>query len=548
MIIVRKELAGFLIPLISTLLCAQKSGAQYLKDIAPFPIGTAISKDIYTDPLGNPIVVNEFSRLTPEFQMKIGTTNPNSKTSYNFTAADEVVDFANANNKKVHGHTLIYPIGSSSYTNWMRDMITRADSVEWENYMKSRIETMINRYKAKGVKVWDVVNEAFLDNGNLHVDPVPGLISKENIWAKMLGPDYIARAFQYAHQADPEALLFYNDFGHEYAPSKTNAIIAMVNDFKNRGIPIHGLGLQMHTHVAVSKTSLENAIQSLASTGLLIHISEATIEINRASQQAKPIAQRLQEQKQKYRELVEAMRLIPIPQRYGFSLWGVTDKKSYPARPTLDWPVLWDDDFVKKPAYDGVVEGLQTLLTIMQVDCKSFVASSKKNGIQLNWQSVNENDSNKNYQLFRSTNGTDYTLLAKIPTTNILAGNSYTYTDTDVNIGFSYYYQLKLEDKNGSTKPFCNIVKFTWQGLNEPALKVYPNPAKDKINLQLNSGNSGTLTVQLFNITGAMVYNKTIRNSNNNIEINTTKLANGNYFIKLKKGAETLTERFVKQN
>lgn len=350
---------------LSLSLFAQNNKPQYLKDIAPFPIGTAISKATINDPTGNSIILNEFNRLTPEFQMKIGTTNPKSKTNYFFKFAEDIVDYANENHKQVHGHALVYPMGFNSYPAWMKEMSARADSVEWENFMKERIQTLVKRYKAKGVKTWDVVNEAFLDNGKLHKEPIKGVINKENIWAKMLGDDYIARAFQYAHEADPEALLFYNDFGHEFSNSKkVDAIIAMVADFKKRGIPIHGIGLQMHTSINRDKSNIENALKNLSKTGLLIHISETTIEINKDKSQTLengPSAERLQKQKQKYKEIIEAMRFIPKDQRFGFTIWGVSDKRSYPVRPVADWPTIWDDNYAKKPAYDGVVEGLQAL-------------------------------------------------------------------------------------------------------------------------------------------------------------------------------------------
>lgn len=370
MTLLKKISVNILLLNVFCLLQAQDGQGQYLKDIAPFPIGTSIAKIIYNDPLGGPIVRDEFNSLTPEFQMKIGTTNPNKKEVYGFSSADEIVDYATANKKRLHGHVLIYPM--SSYPAWMQEMIERADSIEWEHFMKERIQKIINRYKVRGVKSWDVVAESFLDNGTLRKHPVPA-DSKANIWCQMLGDDYIARAFQYAHEADPEASLFYNDYGQEFNNSKkTDAIVAMVTDFKARGIPIHGLGLQMHTHIGSNKSLFEKAIIPLAGTGLLIHLSEVTIEVNRATPKAaEPTEQMLEQQKQRYRELLETMQFIPPAQRFGFTLWGVTDKRSYPARPQLDWPVLWNDNFVKKPAYDGVKEGLNNLAETTVVTSKA---------------------------------------------------------------------------------------------------------------------------------------------------------------------------------
>lgn len=326
----------------------------YLKDVADFPIGVAMSlKAIHAHPLSCDIFNNEFNSLTPEYQMKMTTTQP-QKDRFDFSLGDQLVDYAEKNNKRVHGHVLIYPM--NSYPKWLEEMIATGDSVEWENIMKTRIQTMVKHYKGR-VKSWDVVAEALWDNGTIRKYP-NDQGKKGNIWSQKLGDDYIARAFIYAHEANPDALLFYNDYGHEYSPRKLDAILELVENLKKRGVPIHGVGLQFHTHVDKSKTDVEEAISAMASTGLLVHISELTMKINRKKEYTEPTVELLERQGAKYQEIVECMKLIPPEQRFGLTVWNMSDGYTHIKN---DWPLLWDKNYERKPAYYGVLDGLKVL-------------------------------------------------------------------------------------------------------------------------------------------------------------------------------------------
>jgi endo-1,4-beta-xylanase len=146
--------------------------------------------------------------------------------------ADHLVDFCQTYNKQLHGHTLVWHIQQPV---WLKEF--EGDSAAWEGLMKTHIQTIVGRYKGK-VKSWDVVNEA--------IDDKDASQMRKTIWSEHLGDDYIARAFQYAYEADPDALLFYNDYGIEDNNPKLMAVLKMVDNLKARGIPIHGVGLQMH--------------------------------------------------------------------------------------------------------------------------------------------------------------------------------------------------------------------------------------------------------------------------------------------------------------
>jgi len=235
------------------------------------------------------------------------------------------------------------------------------DSAAWENLFKAHIEGEAAHYKGK-VASWDVVNEAIRDdNGalrNQDVNPGDG-----SIWRRNLGPDYIARAFQYAHAADPNALLFYNDYGQEWGGPKLDSIIALATNLKNRGIPISGLGMQMHIDINVDTAGITAALKKLAATGLMVHISELDISVNPANNPNMVFTTALQlQQAALYQFIAETYRAhVPPAQRYGITTWEFADGDSW-IRSYLhrkDWPLPFDTAYKKKPAYFGLLKGLK---------------------------------------------------------------------------------------------------------------------------------------------------------------------------------------------
>jgi endo-1,4-beta-xylanase len=184
-----------------------------------------------------------------------------------------------------------------------------------------------------------------------------------SIWARKLGHNYVARAFQYAHEADPKALLFYNDYGHENSPAKLDAILNLVDDFKRQGIPIHGLGLQMHLSLSTPDSAIETALRRCTATGLLIHISELDIAVSNWKKNASlQYTDSLQKrQAEKFRFVAEAYRkIVPEKQRYGITFWNVGDGDSWLRSfiQSNEWPLLFDESYERKPAYDEFKRGL----------------------------------------------------------------------------------------------------------------------------------------------------------------------------------------------
>lgn len=323
-----------------------------LKSVAPFKIGAAI--DVYllqTNALYKSTLIKEHSSITIENAVKWPTVHP-SQNTFDFSGGDYIADFCSENNKRLHGHCLIW---YQSNPDWLNNFV--GDSLAWEQLFKTHIQTVVAHYKGRATS-WDVVNEAFRDDdGTLRVlDKYPGDNFDDGcIWARHLGSDYVARAFMYAHEADPDALLFYNEYGQEWSDAKTNAIVNMVNDFKARGIPISGLGMQMHTEINAPNSGITTAIQKLAATGLLIHISELDISVNSSNDQSVAFTTALQNQQaDKFAFIAgEYKRLVPAAQQYGITTWNLSDKDSW-IRTYIkhkDWPLLFDDNYNRKPAY-----------------------------------------------------------------------------------------------------------------------------------------------------------------------------------------------------
>ncbi|GAB2816365.1 endo-1,4-beta-xylanase [Ferruginibacter profundus] len=309
-----------------------------------FPVGASVNITLMKNNLKyNGIVTKEYNSVTAENAMKFAALHP-AQNTFNWTDADYLVNFAQTNNKRVHGHTLVW---YTSLPSWVTGF--SGDSAAWENLLKTHIQTVMAHFKGK-VASWDVVNEDFEDTG----------IPRNSIWRQKLGNDYVARCFQYAHEADSAALLFYNDYGHEYSAAKRTAIIAMVNNLKSRGIPIDGIGMQFHTTVGQSDANIAAAINTAASTGLKVHISELDIRLNAALSQSLTYTGTLgQQQAARYKFIVQTFKAIPANQQFGITTWNVTDADSWiPSwQGAPDWPLPFDANYLRKPAYKAIIEG-----------------------------------------------------------------------------------------------------------------------------------------------------------------------------------------------
>jgi endo-1,4-beta-xylanase len=333
----------------------QTANMPPLKNIAPFPVGVAVGYRLMAENAAyQGVVRTEMSSLTVENAQKWSGLHP-AKDRFDFTQSDFIVDWARREGKRVHGHNLLW---HSYNPAWLGTF--EGDSLAWENLLKTHIQTVVAHFRGR-VASWDVVNEAFTDDGRLrNVEPVA---KDGSIWRQKLGPDYIARAFRYARQADPTVLLFYNDYGQENHPAKTQAILNMVADFKRRNVPIDGLGLQFHIGVSVPDANLRSVMEQFAATGLRVHISELDIlasdwKKDSTLQYTDALQAR---QAAKYRFIAQTYRaVVPEAQQFGITTWNVGDGDSWIRKQGYtDWPLLFDGTYTRKKAFYGFAAGLR---------------------------------------------------------------------------------------------------------------------------------------------------------------------------------------------
>jgi endo-1,4-beta-xylanase len=320
-----------------------------LKSVVPFPVGAAINIKLLRKHQGyRNTIISQYNSITAENAMKFGKLHP-SEDEFRWKDADELVNFAKSNGMRVHGHTLIW---SAKNPKWVDAY--QGDKKAWKKLLKTHIQTVVKHFKGR-VGSWDVVNEAFEDNGKL----------KKCVWLDNIGPEYLELAFQYAHEADPKALLFFNDYGQEYGGRKMEAILKMVKDFKARKIPIHGLGLQMHVVVRMSDAGLAKGINLAASTALLVHVSELEISVRYKKPKVFQMDEELANlQAHKYKTIFEAFRAIPKRQQFGITTWNVGDADAFRNGPyknkNHDHPMLFDIYYRAKPAYYEVLKAMRS--------------------------------------------------------------------------------------------------------------------------------------------------------------------------------------------
>ncbi len=317
-----------------------------LKTLAAHPVGVAIQARHLSEPERTAVIKNVFNSITAEWEMKMNpiSTGPGS---YNWTGADALVDFAEENGMQVHGHTLVWHQTTPS---WLESF--PGDNEAFEQAVKEYVTTVIQRYKGRVVS-WDVINEAF--------DDARGAL-RNSVFRRRMGPDYIARLFQYAREADPDLLLFYNDYGLTWSLPKRRAVMNMLDDFQEREIPIDGVGLQMH--MAWDSPSLEAitaTIDEVVKRGLKVHLSELDVRINTDGSLQAWDEERGNIQKQRVKEVVAAFNQIPEEQRFAITLWGLRDPDTWliDFYDQPEWPLLFDARLLPKPAYYGFVEALQ---------------------------------------------------------------------------------------------------------------------------------------------------------------------------------------------
>lgn len=347
---------------------------KVLKD-ASFPIGAASSHEhLESDPTNVQILRRDISSLSSIYTMKMDYIW-RARDRYEFADVDKLVNFAQDNGMRMHGHTLVW---AQTIPDWVRELDWPNGDPRWAELMEEYITTVVGRYKGK-VASWDVVNEPFNDrDGSLRGS---GMEDTDTFWYDKVGSDFIEKALKAARAADPACKLFLNDYkliGFDYIAKRNGILSYIKNTLQANNIPIDGIGMQCHEDIY---THYENAVASFtafADLGLLVHASELDMTINNPGfisgwlLKGREVTDLYTDpdfmqidyaQGKSFNMVVRAyINSVPQAQRYGITVWGLSDKHSMADGNVFkkpDWPAMFGKSYQPKRAYHAVLEGLQ---------------------------------------------------------------------------------------------------------------------------------------------------------------------------------------------
>ena len=342
-------------------------------DRAGLLIGAAVRPEHLSEPLYAETLAREFNLVEPEDAMKWEVLRPDAQ-SFDFTQADRIADFAAQHKMKVRGHTLVW---HRQNPQWLTE--GKYTAAELARLLEQHIKHVVGHYRGK-VFAWDVVNEAF---DELHPSQLrstiwldqPGIGLAENSAASS-NPDpsklgarslkqrfsYIEQCFRWAHEADPQALLFYNEAEAETLGPKSDAIYAMVQDFRKRGVPIDGVGFQLHIgNLHPDIASISANIGRFTALGVQVHITEMDVSLP-VDASGNASSEDLQRQAGIYRQIAAAC--LSHPGCTAIQTWGFTDKYSWigsHSKKTRGAALPFDREYRAKPAYDALRSALEQM-------------------------------------------------------------------------------------------------------------------------------------------------------------------------------------------
>ena len=332
-----------------------------------FYIGVAINTAQITgrDQRGDALIASQFNSISPDNALKWEKIHP-QPDKYDFRLADQYVAFGEEHHMFIVGHNLVWheQVPAWVFHDAKGNLLSRDALLA---RMREHISTVVGRYKGK-IQSWDVVNEALSEDGSL----------RQSLWFKIIGPDYIEKAFQYAHEADPAAQLTYNDYNLEN-PAKRKGAVALVKKLQAEGIPINSVGIQGHLHLDTPTPEQEDAaISAFEALGVKVAITEFDIDVLpsagygptadvslrvRQDPKLNPYVNGLPASvEQQLADRYAAFFRVFLKHRGAFSrvtFWGVTDADSWlnnwPVKGRTNYPLLFDRSGQPKPAYQAVL-------------------------------------------------------------------------------------------------------------------------------------------------------------------------------------------------
>ncbi|WP_415381927.1 endo-1,4-beta-xylanase [Halosimplex sp. TS25] len=318
-----------------------------LRDVAAerdFEIGAAVAAEpLRTDASYKKILRNEFNYVTAENALKMGPLRP-SRHTYDFRDADAVVDFGREHDQTTRAHTLAW---HNQTPEWFQEWDYTDGQLE--DFLRDHVHTTAGRYRSK-VDAWDVVNEAVADDGTM----------RDNLWYNAMGEQYLDKAFEWADEVAPDTDLYYNDYGADGVNEKSDAIYDLVSRMLDRGVPIDGVGLQLHAlHDKPAPESVAENVRRFRDLGLDVQITEMDVAYTPADDPGDRDA-RWEKQAEYYRAITEVCLDEGVDT---LVVWGVRDSDSW----VSSWfesltgdPLLFDAGNDPKPAYHAIKETLET--------------------------------------------------------------------------------------------------------------------------------------------------------------------------------------------
>ena len=342
---------------------AERSGLkEVFKD--DFCLGTAINTGTFlrNDTEMLKLIAREFNAITPANALKWGPINP-EKNNWQFQVPDQFVDFGIQNNMYIQGHVLVWH-SQIPHNLFMDDSGKQVSNSVLLKRMENHISTLVDRYKRR-INGWDVVNESITPEG-----------FRKSKWFEIMGPEFMERAFHLAHEADPNARLLYNDYNMDN-PKRRAFVVDLVNQYKKKGVPITGIGMQGHVRLDNPDLSeFEASIKTFAATGMRVHITELDVDVlPRAGKRTSDVTANVDYQKtlNPYVNGLPAEMQNRLANRYTdlfklflkhrdkidrVTFWGTSDdeswKNNFPVRGRTNYPLLFDRNHQPKKAYFDV--------------------------------------------------------------------------------------------------------------------------------------------------------------------------------------------------
>ena len=317
-----------------------------------FLIGAAVSpRNIYSEEGG--ILRKHFNSLTAENVMKMGLIHP-EPNRYAWAGPDSIVAYARVYGMKLRGHTLVWHKQTPSWLFRESDG-QKVSKEKLLQRLKEHIFAVAGRYKGQ-IYAWDVLNEAISDDAGTFFTRTP--------FMEICGEEFIEKIFRWAHEADPAALLFYNDYG-ETNPVKRKKIIEMVTTLRRKGVPIHGIGLQGHWSIHHLKVqALEDCLKDFASTGLILHITELDLSVwpgepdrrdMRPDDNVNAYTKENASKQDSLYGMIFSTFLKYADHIQSVTFWNITDRHSWldewPVKGRKDHPLLFDANLQPKFAF-----------------------------------------------------------------------------------------------------------------------------------------------------------------------------------------------------